>query len=91
MQGKESPFAFSHLTLEQLVERGIVFAGSPDTVVEQITRFYHDVGGFGHLLNMGQAGFLDHEETVMGMKLFAEEVMPRLQPLTEGAATAAVA
>jgi len=42
------------------------------------------VGGFGHLLIMGQAGFLDHEETVKGMKLFAREVYPRLKELTPG-------
>jgi hypothetical protein len=28
---------------------------------------------------MGQAGFLEHEETVRGIKLFAREVYPRLQ------------
>jgi hypothetical protein len=27
---------------------------------------------------MGQAGFLDHEETAHGIKTFAREVMPRL-------------
>jgi hypothetical protein len=42
---------------------------------------YEYVGGFGHLLIMGQAGFLDHKETVKGMKLFAREVYPRLKEL----------
>ena len=37
------------------------------------------VGGFGHLLNMGQAGFLEHDETVRGIRLFAREVYPQLQ------------
>jgi hypothetical protein len=40
---------------------------------------YDHVGGFGHLLNMGQAGFLEHDETVHGIKMFAREVYPRLQ------------
>jgi alkanesulfonate monooxygenase SsuD/methylene tetrahydromethanopterin reductase-like flavin-dependent oxidoreductase (luciferase family) len=80
-RGRRSPFAFSHLTLEELVERGIVFAGDPDTVHDQLVRFYHDVGGFGHLLIMGQAGFLDHDETVSGLRRFADEVLPRLQEL----------
>jgi hypothetical protein len=40
----------------------------------------HDqVGGFGHLLIMGQAGFLEHDETVRGIKMFAREVYPRLK------------
>jgi hypothetical protein len=30
---------------------------------------------------MGQAGFLEHEETVKGMTLFAKEVYPRLKEL----------
>ena len=33
----------------------------------------------GHLLNMGQAGFLEADETVRGIKLFAREVFPALQ------------
>src|SRR5437660_1346062 len=37
------------------------------------------VGGFGHLLIMGQAGFLEHDETVHGIKTFAREVYPRLK------------
>lgn len=42
----------------------------------------HDhVGGFGHLLIMGQAGFLDHDETVKGMTMFSREVYPRLKEL----------
>jgi len=44
---------------------------------------YDHLSGFGHLLIMGQAGFLDHEETVKGMTLFAGEVYPRLQELPE--------
>ena len=47
----------------------------------QIVKMYNHVGGFGHLLIMGQAGFLDHDETGKGMTLFAKEVYPRLQDL----------
>jgi hypothetical protein len=28
---------------------------------------------------MGQAGFLEHDETVRGIRLFAREVYPRLK------------
>jgi hypothetical protein len=42
---------------------------------------YDHVGGFGHLLIMGQAGFLDHDETVKGMTMFSREVYPRLKEL----------
>ena len=40
---------------------------------------YDHVGGFGHLLIMGQAGFLEHDETVRGIKTFARKVYPRLK------------
>jgi hypothetical protein len=36
-----------------------------------------------HLLIMGQASFLDHEETMKGKTLFAREVYPRLEELPE--------
>ena len=34
---------------------------------------------FGHLLIMGQAGFLEHDDTVAGIRTFAREVYPRLK------------
>jgi alkanesulfonate monooxygenase SsuD/methylene tetrahydromethanopterin reductase-like flavin-dependent oxidoreductase (luciferase family) len=77
-----APTAFDRSsTLEQLIETGIVFAGSPDTVYKQIARHHKAVGGYGHLLMMGQAGFLEHDETVSGMTNFAREVYPRLKEL----------
>jgi len=63
------------------MQHGLVFAGNPDSVYRQIMRMYEHVGGFGQLLMMGQAGFLDHEETVKGMTMFAREVSPRLAAL----------
>ena len=68
-------------TLEQLIETGIVFAGNPDTVYRQIAKHHAHVGGYGHLLMMGQAGFLEHDETVRGMTSFARDVYPRLKEL----------
>jgi alkanesulfonate monooxygenase SsuD/methylene tetrahydromethanopterin reductase-like flavin-dependent oxidoreductase (luciferase family) len=77
-----APTAFDRNSpLEKCIEDGIVFAGSPDTVYQQIKRHYEHVGGYGHLLIMGQAGFLEHDETVRGIKLLATEVYPRLREL----------
>ena len=56
-----------------------MFAGTPDQVFNQIKRHYEHVGGYGHLLIMGQAGFLEHDETVAGIRNFAREVYPRLK------------
>ncbi|MBM3486630.1 MAG: LLM class flavin-dependent oxidoreductase [Alphaproteobacteria bacterium] len=66
-------------TVEGLIQQGFAFGGNPDTVFKQIKKFYDTVGGFGHLLIMGQAGHLDHERTVKGMKRFVDHVWPRLK------------
>jgi len=61
------------------IDDGIMFAGTPDQVFDQVKRFYGRVAGFGNLLMLGQSGFLDHADTVRGIKLFAREVYPRLK------------
>jgi alkanesulfonate monooxygenase SsuD/methylene tetrahydromethanopterin reductase-like flavin-dependent oxidoreductase (luciferase family) len=67
------------ITVEEAMQRGLCFAGTPDQVYKQVKKFYDHVGGFGHLLIMGQAGFLEHEETALGIRNFAREVYPRLK------------
>jgi len=73
---------FQNPSLAAFMEHGLVFAGNPDSVYRQIMKMYDHVGGFGHLLIMGQAGFLDHDETVKGMQMFTREVYPRLKELS---------
>lgn len=68
-----------NISVAKAVETGLMFAGTPDQVFDQICRFYDHVGGFGHLLNMGQAGFLEHDDTLVGIRTFAREVYPRLK------------
>ena len=67
------------MTVESAIEAGILFAGLPDEVHDQIVRLYDHVGGFGHMLMLGQAGFLDHRDTIDGIRMFAREVLPRLE------------
>jgi hypothetical protein len=50
-------------------------------VFDQLKAFYHHVGGFGHLLMMGQGGHLSHHDTVANLTLFSKEVLPRLVEL----------
>jgi alkanesulfonate monooxygenase SsuD/methylene tetrahydromethanopterin reductase-like flavin-dependent oxidoreductase (luciferase family) len=66
-------------TVDAAVESGIMFAGTPDQVLKQFEKFYDHVGGFGHLLVAGQSGFLDHEDTVHGIRVLAREVLPKLK------------
>ena len=68
-------------SVESAIEAGIMFAGTPDQVLKQIQKHYDHVGGYGHILIMGQAGFLEHDDTVHGIRMFAREVYPRLKAL----------
>ena len=68
-------------TLEQQMARGNVFAGTPDQVFEQIKSFWEYSGGFGHMLMMGQAGFLSDADALKSMQLYKAEVEPRLKEL----------
>jgi alkanesulfonate monooxygenase SsuD/methylene tetrahydromethanopterin reductase-like flavin-dependent oxidoreductase (luciferase family) len=81
------------LGMEHQREMGVFMYGTPDSIVEQVKRFYERVGGFDHLLMMQQAGFLSHERTVRSMTLFAKEVYPRIKDLgrTKPAKTRAAA
>jgi alkanesulfonate monooxygenase SsuD/methylene tetrahydromethanopterin reductase-like flavin-dependent oxidoreductase (luciferase family) len=68
-------------TLDDQMARGNVFAGTPDQVFEQIRSLWEYSGGFGHLIMMGQAGFLSYADACRSMHLFATEVKPRLAEL----------
>ncbi|MEX0840926.1 MAG: LLM class flavin-dependent oxidoreductase [Xanthobacteraceae bacterium] len=67
--------------LDYLREQGVMIYGTPDSVAQQVKRFYGLVGGFDHLLMMQQSGFLDHKRTVRSMTLFAREVYPQIKDL----------
>jgi alkanesulfonate monooxygenase SsuD/methylene tetrahydromethanopterin reductase-like flavin-dependent oxidoreductase (luciferase family) len=67
------------LTTEEAMQQGILFCGTPESTYRQIMEFYDKVGGFGHLAMIGRSGFMTHEESVKGIKLFAREVAPRLR------------
>ena len=69
------------MTVEEAIDAGLVFAGTPDDVFEQIKAFHTHVGGFAHLLMMGQGGTISHEDTVANLTLFSREVLPRLGEL----------
>ena len=78
----------SALSVESMIEAGTMFAGTPDMVFAQIQDFYKFVGGFGHLLAMAQGAWLEHADTVANIRLFADEVLPRLRELRLDAAAA---
>jgi hypothetical protein len=67
---------------ETAIARGILCAGNPDTVYRQIMDIYDKVGGFGHFIFVGRSGFLDHAEAEKGIRLMAQDVVPRLPAAT---------
>jgi len=76
--------------VQDLMDAGVLFCGTPDQVYDQITAFCEYCGGMGNLLMMGHAGALSHEDTVDNLTLFSKEVLPRLkafkQPVAEATA-----
>ena len=73
------------INTEQAMQRGLLFAGNPDTVYQQIMDFYEKVGGFNHLVMIGRSGFMTHAETEKNIRLFGQEVLPRLQAIAPSA------
>ena len=69
--------------LSEQIAFGNVFAGTPDQVYKQIKAFWEYSGGFGHMLIMGQAGFLSDADALKSMRLYNDEVYPRLRELTK--------
>jgi alkanesulfonate monooxygenase SsuD/methylene tetrahydromethanopterin reductase-like flavin-dependent oxidoreductase (luciferase family) len=69
------------MSVDDAIDAGLSFAGTPDDVFDQLKAFYNHVGGFGHLLMMGQGGLISHEDTVKNLTLFSQEVLPRLAEL----------
>jgi alkanesulfonate monooxygenase SsuD/methylene tetrahydromethanopterin reductase-like flavin-dependent oxidoreductase (luciferase family) len=76
-----TPINARTMTVEEAIDAGLVFAGTPDDVWDQLKAFYDHDGGFGHLLMMGQGGTISHEDTVANLTLFSKEVLPRLAGL----------
>lgn len=73
-------------TCEELIEAGLLFAGTPDQVVKQIAKFTGAMGGMDNLLLMFQGGDLAHAETADSLTKFGREVLPQLGSLSAAAA-----
>ena len=68
--------------IEQLIERGIMICGSPDTVRRRIAES-HNLMGFQEFICMLQFGTLPGHLTEKNIRLFAAEVMPAVKTLTD--------
>jgi alkanesulfonate monooxygenase SsuD/methylene tetrahydromethanopterin reductase-like flavin-dependent oxidoreductase (luciferase family) len=78
------PVSNSKGSVQDLMDAGIMFCGTPAQVAEQVIDFSEAVGPFGNLLAMAQAGWLSKEETEENLTLLAKEVMPVLEKYVAG-------
>jgi len=69
-------------TIDTLIEQGIILCGSPDTVRKQLVDA-HRLLGFQNFLAMLQFASLPRGLTEKNIRLFAREVLPALQTLTD--------
>ncbi|MFN3892607.1 MAG: LLM class flavin-dependent oxidoreductase [Beijerinckiaceae bacterium] len=69
------------LTLDDMVDGGVYLVGEPDEVAERLREFHRDSGGFGALLIVTGKEWADRERRLKSMRLFMEEVAPRLRDL----------
>ena len=69
-------------TIETMIERGVIVCGSPDTVRRRI-RECHNALGFQNLLTLLQFGTLPADLTEKNIRLFASEVLPDIQQLSD--------
>lgn len=76
-------------SVQDLIDAGVLFCGTPDQVYDQIIDFVDHCGGMGNLLMMGHAGGMSHDDTVGNLSLFAKEVLPRLQAFRQPEAAVA--
>jgi alkanesulfonate monooxygenase SsuD/methylene tetrahydromethanopterin reductase-like flavin-dependent oxidoreductase (luciferase family) len=66
------------LTYEQLIEYGIVFVGSPETVGRQLMELY-DEFRFEELCIVSHFGGMPREAAMKTQRLFAKEIMPAMR------------
>ena len=69
-------------TVDTLIEQGIILCGSPDTVRKQLIDA-HRLLGFQNFLCLLQFATLPRDLTEKNIRMFAREVMPALQALTD--------
>jgi alkanesulfonate monooxygenase SsuD/methylene tetrahydromethanopterin reductase-like flavin-dependent oxidoreductase (luciferase family) len=71
-----------NVTIEQLIERGIIVCGSPETVRRTITEMHHRMG-FEEFMCMLMFGSMPAALSEKNIRLFAREVLPAIRTLTD--------
>jgi len=74
------PFVGAAMTYEDILNNGILIAGSPKTVTRQLTEQIEETGA-GHFLCWMNFGDLSQQQVLRSEELFATQVMPKLREL----------
>jgi len=74
----------SYLDCDTLVDNGMFLCGSAESVVAKLEEYQKEMG-FGNIAPMLQFGTLPKELTEKNLRLFAEEVIPKVKHLGVGA------
>ncbi len=69
---------YTELTWKDLVEKGYIIAGGPDTVRERMEDMIKTLR-VGHIFGLFQIGDMPDEKVRYSSRMFAEKVMPQLQ------------
>jgi limonene 1,2-monooxygenase len=77
------------ITYDYLVQSRNLFIGSPDTIYDCVRELYEHVGGFGLLMLHAGRDYATREKRARSMRLFMDEVAPRLRKLTPSGVLAA--
>ena len=88
--GASGAKGYRTMSFEQLKERGLIIAGTPDQVAERLEAF-HRLSGCGNILMMMHSGPMAQERVYASIRRLVEEVIPRVGHLGEESSTASVA
>ncbi len=66
------------MTYEELIDKGIVFVGTPDTVGQQLLELYNDFA-FDELIIISHFGNIKKSQALRTQELFADHIMPLLR------------
>jgi hypothetical protein len=67
-----------NLTWKEMISRGYIVAGSPDSIVQQLETLANNMH-VGHLMVLCQYGNMSKEVTMYNTTRFAKEVIPKLR------------
>jgi alkanesulfonate monooxygenase SsuD/methylene tetrahydromethanopterin reductase-like flavin-dependent oxidoreductase (luciferase family) len=66
-------------SFESQLEKGAAWVGDPDSIAEQVVRLWHETGGFDIASLQVNFNTLDADLAAASMRLFSQEVVPRVR------------